>query len=194
MIGYRMPTRVHIEPGAIERLPEAARSLGLSSALLVVDQGVRRHTRWTETAERLLQETGIRVAIYDEVEQNPRTSTVTRIAEQMRAEELDGVVGLGGGSVIDAAKAAAMLCDNEQRIEQYEGKNRYAKPPRPFVAVPTTCGTGSEVTWVAVLTIESIKSKISVKGETMFPRSPWSTPTCCKACPPSWSPTPAPTL
>lgn len=169
MIGYRMPTRVHIEPGAIERLPEAARSLGLSSALLVVDQGVRRHTRWTETAERLLQETGIRVQIFDEVEQNPRTSTVTKLAEKMREEKLDGVVGLGGGSVIDAAKAAAMLVDNEQRIEQYEGKNRYAKPPRPFIAVPTTCGTGSEVTWVSVLTIESIKTKISVKGESMFP-------------------------
>lgn len=169
MIGYRMPTRVHIETGAIERLPEAARGLGLSSALLVVDKGLRSHTRWTETAERLLQETGIRSAIFDEVEQNPRTSTVTRIAEKMREEGLHGVVGLGGGSVIDAAKAAAMLVDNEQRIEQYEGKNRYAKAPRPFIAVPTTCGTGSEVTWVAVLTIESIRSKISVKGETMFP-------------------------
>lgn len=169
MFGFRMPTRVHIEPGAIERLPEAARSLGLSSALLVVDQGVRQHTRWTETAERLLQDTGIRVSIHDEVEQNPRTSTVTRLAEKMRDFQLDGVVGLGGGSVIDAAKAAAMLCDNEQRIEQYEGKNRYAKPPRPFVAIPSTCGTGSEVTWVAVLTIESIRSKISVKGESMFP-------------------------
>ena len=169
MIGYRMPTRVHIEPGAIQRLPEAARSLGLSSALLVVDQGVRNNTPWTETAERALQETGIRVVVFDQVEQNPRTSTVTKLAEIMREEGLDGIVGLGGGSVIDAAKAAAMLVDNEQRIEQYEGKNRYAKTPRPFIAVPTTCGTGSEVTWVAVLTIESIHSKISVKGETMFP-------------------------
>lgn len=169
MIGYRMPTRVHIETGAIQRLPEAARGLGVTSALLVVDKGIRSHTRWTEKAERALQETGIRVAIFDEVEQNPRTSTVTRIAERMRADGLHGVVGLGGGSVIDAAKAAAMLVDNEQRIEQYEGKNRYARPPRPFIAVPTTCGTGSEVTWVAVLTIESIRSKISVKGETMFP-------------------------
>jgi len=169
MFGYRMPTRVHIEPGAIQRLPEAARSLGISSALLVVDQGLRHNSPWVETAERALQETGIRVLVYDQVEQNPRTSTVTKLAELMRSEGLDGVVGLGGGSVIDAAKAAAMLVDNEQRIEQYEGKNRYAKAPRPFIAVPTTCGTGSEVTWVSVLTIESISSKISVKGETMFP-------------------------
>ena len=169
MIGYRMPTRVHIEPGAIQRLPEAARSLGLASALLVVDQGLKNHTPWASKAERALQETGIRVAIFDQVEQNPRTSTVTKIAELMREEKLDGVVGLGGGSVIDAAKAAAMLVDNEQRIEQYEGKNRYLKAPRPFVAIPSTCGTGSEVTWVSVLTIESIRSKISVKGETMFP-------------------------
>ena len=70
MIGYRMPTRVHIEPGAIQRLPEAARSLGLASALLVVDQGLKNHTPWASKAERALQETGIRVAIFDQVEQN----------------------------------------------------------------------------------------------------------------------------
>ena len=159
MIGYRMPTRVHIEPGAIQRLPEAARSLGLASALLVVDQGLKNHTPWASKAERALQETGIRVAIFDQVEQNPRTSTVTKIAEMMREEKLDGVVGLGGGSVIDAAKAAAMLVDNEQRIEQYEGKNRYLKAPRPFVAIPSTCGTGSEVTWVSVITVPEKRAK-----------------------------------
>lgn len=169
MIGYRMPTRVHIEPSAIQRLPEAARSLGLPSALLVVDQGIKDHTPWLETAQRAMNDTGIRTDVFDQVEANPRTSTVTRIAEMIRANDLAGVIALGGGSVIDAAKAAAMLANNEQRIEQYEGKNRYAKAPRPFIAIPSTCGTGSEVTWVSVLTIESIRSKISVKGESMFP-------------------------
>jgi alcohol dehydrogenase len=168
MIGYRMPTHVHIEPGAIQRLPEAARGLGLQSVLVVVDRGIRA-TPWLEAAERALNETGLRTEIFDDVEPNPRTSTVTRAAEVIRQHELDGVIALGGGSVIDAAKAAAMLANNEQRIEQYEGKNRYAKAPRPFIAIPTTCGTGSEVTWVSVLTIESIRSKISVKGESMFP-------------------------
>ena len=169
MIGFRMPTRVHIEPGAFGRLPEAARRLGLQSALLVVDPGIRDHTTWLQLACENLESTGFRVNIFDRVEPNPRTSTVTAASEEIKAAQLDGVIALGGGSVIDAAKAAAMLATNSQRIEQYEGRDRYTERPKPFLAIPTTCGTGSEVTWVSVLTHEPTRSKISVKGETMFP-------------------------
>ena len=169
MIGFRMPTHVHIEPGCFERLPEAARRLGIKSALLVVDPGIRDHTDRMDRAVEILDSTGIKAGVFDEVESNPRTSTVTAAAEAIRSEDLDGVIALGGGSVIDAAKAAAMLAPNSQRIEQYEGKDRYTEKPKPLIAVPTTCGTGSEVTWVSVLTHEPTRSKISVKGETMFP-------------------------
>ena len=75
MIGFRMPTRVHIEPGAFGRLPEAARRLGLQSALLVVDPGIRDHTTWLQLACENLESTGFRVNIFDRVEPNPRTST-----------------------------------------------------------------------------------------------------------------------
>ncbi|MEM9556351.1 MAG: iron-containing alcohol dehydrogenase [Acidobacteriota bacterium] len=169
MIGFRMPTRILAETGSLERLPEAARSLGLVSVLLVTDRGLRE-TEWIDTARRGLEDTGIRVQIFDEVEPNPRTTTATHAADLLRAGDLDGVVALGGGSAMDAAKAAAMLAENELRIEQYEGRDRYAVEPRPMIAIPTTCGTGSEVTSVSVLTLELTRSKISVKGESMFPR------------------------
>ncbi len=168
MIGFRMPTRVEIAPGCLARLPEVARSLEMDPLLLVVDPGLQ-NTEWPGRARRLLQENGIRIRAFDEVEPNPRTSTVTDAAEQIRRQGLRGVVALGGGSVLDAGKAAAMLAINSGRIEQYEGKNRYAEPPLPMVAVPTTCGTGSEVTWVSVLSHQPTRAKISVKGETMFP-------------------------
>jgi alcohol dehydrogenase len=90
-------------------------------------------------------------------------------AEVAREKEIDGVVGLGGGSVLDAAKGVAMLTTNSGRAEHYEGETRYAEPPVPLVAVPSTCGTGSEVTWVAVLNHKPTQAKISIKGETMFP-------------------------
>lgn len=169
MIGFRMPTRVLVEPGAVHRLPEAARSLALQSCLVVVDPGLRSNTEWLDIVQRELEETGIRTRVFDQLEPNPRTTTVTHAAEILREAELDGVVALGGGSAIDAGKAAAMLARNELRIEQYEGKNRYAEAPLPFIAVPTTCGTGSEVTWVSVLSHEPTGSKISVKGDSMFP-------------------------
>ena len=169
MIGFRMPTHVLVEPGAVTRLPEAARSLAMQSCLLVVDPGLRQNTEWLEIVQRALEDTGIRTRVFDDLQPNPRTTTVTLASEVLREAQLDGVVALGGGSAIDAGKAAAMLAENELRIEQYEGKNRYANPPRPFVAIPTTCGTGSEVTWVSVLSHEPTGSKMSVKGDSMFP-------------------------
>ncbi len=168
MIGFRMPTRVHIGPGCLSRLPEVTRNLEMESLLLVVDPGLGA-THWLGEARRLLQESGIKTRVFDEVEANPRTATVTEAADVIRRHGLHGVVALGGGSVLDAAKAAAMLATNDGRIEQYEGKNRYVKPPLPLVAIPTTCGTGSEVTWVSVLTHEPTRAKISVKGDSMFP-------------------------
>ena len=168
MFGYRMPTRVHIEPGCLARLPEAARSLSLDRVLLVADPGLAQ-TEWIEGTRALLESAGIHHETFDAVEPNPRTTTVTTMSDRLRADAFSGVVALGGGSVLDAAKAAAMLCRNEFRIEQYEGKNRYANAPLPMVAIPTTCGTGSEVTWVSVLSQPTTRSKISVKGESMFP-------------------------
>lgn len=169
MIGFRMPTHILMEPGAITRLPEAARRLAIQSCLLVVDPGLRENTEWLEIAQRALEDTGIRTRIFDQLEPNPRTTTATHAADVLRESELDGVIALGGGSALDVGKAAAMLSQNELRVEQYEGKNRYTEPPCPFIAVPTTCGTGSEVTWVSVLTHKPTRSKLSVKGESMFP-------------------------
>ena len=168
MIGYRMPTRVHIAPGCRERLPEVAASLGLDRVLLVVDPGLEA-TPWPEEVRRLLDDAGVGSQTFDQVEPNPRTATAARIAAGLSAGGSGGVVALGGGSVLDAAKAAAMLATNRGSAEDYEGANRYSIPPLPMIAIPTTCGTGSEVTWVSVLSHEASRRKISVKGETMFP-------------------------
>ncbi len=168
MIGFRMPTRVHIAPGCLAQLPTAASSLGLRDVLLVVDPGLAV-TEWPEAARLLLAEAGIRCTIFDRVEPNPRTTTAELAAATLREERLDGVIAVGGGSVLDAAKAAAMLATNPGLAVHYEGKNRFAHQPLPLVAIPTTCGTGSEVTWVAVLTHEPTRSKLSVKGDGMFP-------------------------
>ncbi len=168
MLGFRMPTRIHIIPGCITRLPEVLRACQFHRPLLVVDQGLEA-TEWPEKVRTLLSGADLAPVVFDEIEPNPRTTTVSRAAEVIREKDLDGVLGLGGGSVLDTAKAAAMMATNEGHPEHYEGGNRYPNPPLPFVAVPTTCGTGSEVTWVSVLTHEPTRAKISLKGETMFP-------------------------
>lgn len=165
---FRVPTRVLMAPGAIGRLPEIVADYAPERVLLVSDPGIEA-TGWPERVWRALAEREIEAISFDDVEPNPRVSTVDRLADWGREEGVSLVLGIGGGSVLDAAKAAAMVIPNGGSAADYEGPNRYEKEPLPFIAVPTTCGTGSEVTWVSVLTLEERQAKISVKGETMFP-------------------------
>lgn len=136
--------------------------------LLVVDPGMVA-TPWVGEIEASMAAAGLRSLRFEEVESNPRAATVEALAELARGEGATVVVGLGGGSVLDAAKAAAMLARNGGRCADYQGAERFTVAPLPFVALPTTCGTGSEVTWVSVITDPERRTKISVKGHGMFP-------------------------
>ncbi len=139
--------------------------------LVVLDRGLR------EVADARLDEqlraAGVRVSVFDGIECNPRSVTIDDLAERSRADGVDVVLGVGGGSVLDAAKAVAMLVPNTGGCAAYEGRNRFPTEPLPFIAVPTTCGTGSEVTWVSVISVEAERTKISVKGDGMFPTEAW---------------------
>jgi len=165
---FRIPTRVLLAPGCLAKLPEVVAAYSPKRALLVTDPGIEA-TGWPERVWQSLAESGVEAVTFDEVEPNPRHTTIDQMADWARQEEVDLVIGFGGGSVLDAAKAAAMLIPNGGSAVDYEGRNRYQQDPVPFIAVPTTCGTGSEVTWVSVITVTERQAKISVKGETMFP-------------------------
>lgn len=171
MRGFRLPTRVVIEDGCRRRLPEALRAVETPSGaavVLVIDAGLGR-TPWPDQVEAEIRREGWRCLPFDGVESNPRSSTVEALADLARTEGASAVVGLGGGSVLDAAKAAAMLATNGGACLDYEGPERFSRSPLPFIALPTTCGTGSEVTWVSVVSVEEEKRKISIKGHGMFP-------------------------
>lgn len=166
---FRLPTHVILESGSLERLPGLVAGLDGGPVLLVYDAGLKR-TRWPARVVNLLATCGHEVMIFDGIEVNPRSTTIDLLAEGARAREVRCVVGLGGGSVLDAAKAVAMLIHNAGSCLDYEGKNRFTNPSAPFIAIPTTCGTGSEVTWVSVITDVAGRRKVSVKGDGMFPR------------------------
>jgi alcohol dehydrogenase len=109
------------------------------------------------------------IQVFDGIEQNPKHPTVDRAGEIVRKLKPDLIIGLGGGSALDAAKAVALLATNPGCIEDYEGRGKYKSPPLPVLAIPTTCGTASEVTWVSVITHTERKFKMSIKGPLMFP-------------------------
>lgn len=174
---FRAPTRLVMAPGALAQLPEIVAGCFSDRlpdqpprrVVLVTDPGVEE-TGIPEHVWQALAEIDVEAITFDDVEPNPRAATVDRLAAWAKEEGAALVVGLGGGSVLDAAKAAAMVMANgDAPVAGYEGRDRYGEKPLPFIAIPTTCGTGSEVTWVSVLTVEERHAKISVKGETMFP-------------------------
>jgi len=134
------------------------------SLFLVTDRGIIDSGIVDEVLEQC---PGIQV--FDEVEQNPKHSTVDKAGEIVRKLKPDLIIGLGGGSALDAAKAVALLAANPGSIEDYEGKGKYKSPPLPVLAIPTTCGTASEVTWVSVVTHTERMFKMSIKGPLMFP-------------------------
>ncbi len=165
---FRLPTKLTLEPGCRSHLGSIIQDWGFQRVLLVYDHGLEA-TPWPEEMGVQIRSTGAELFHCTDIEPNPRHSTVNRTADQALVSEVDLVVGLGGGSVLDAAKAVAMLVPNGGGIEDYEGRNKFHNKPLPFVAIPTTCGTGSEVTWVSVITVEEDERKISVKGDGMFP-------------------------
>ncbi len=169
MTPFRLPVRVFMAPGCLGELEPELRRLHAKRVLLVTDGGLMS-TPWPEEVARLARP----VLTDSATRPNPRVDDIDALAREARAAGVDAVVGLGGGSVLDAAKAVAMLITNPdpsgctRSIAEYEGKNRFEHAAAPFLAIPTTCGTGSEVTWVSVVSDPAAKRKRSIKGDGMF--------------------------
>ncbi len=162
---FQVPTRIYFGSGMVSRIKEIVEeNFTRPTLFLVTDKGIID----SGIADKVLgQFPGTQV--FDEVEQNPKHTTVNRAGEIARKLKPDVIIGLGGGSAMDAAKSIALLATNPGAIEDFEGKGKYKTPPLPVVAVPTTCGTASEVTWVSVVTHTERLFKMSIKGPAMFP-------------------------
>ncbi len=162
---FQVPTKIIFGPGTIAQAKAIVDEyLQAKNPFLVTDKGIRE----SGIAEKVLSRMPD-IPVFDEVEQNPKHPTVDKAGDIVRRLKPDLVIGLGGGSALDAAKAIALLATNPGRIEDYEGLAKYKIPPLPVLAIPTTCGTASEVTWVAVITHTERKFKMSIKGPLLFP-------------------------
>jgi choline dehydrogenase len=159
-----IPTRMVHGPGAISRLGELARELGVTKPLLVTDGGVVA----AGLADRTLQYLENAV-VFDGVRPNPDVKLVGEAALVYRATGCDGLVALGGGSSMDTAKGVGVEVANGGSILEYEygGKPVTRRIP-PLVTVPTTAGTGSEVTLWAVITDHGRGIKFNVGGTPLI--------------------------
>lgn len=166
---FEVPTVVKHALGAIAALPDESRALGMKRPMLVTDSGLVRAGLAGEV-EALLRRAGVDYVLFDGVIPNPPISLVDGGAEMYRAEGCDGLIGLGGGSSIDTAKAIGVVVANGGSIREYEwaAPNPIVKRIPPLVAVPTTAGTGSEVTLWAVITDPERKIKYNVGGTALI--------------------------
>ncbi|MFE1597846.1 iron-containing alcohol dehydrogenase [Methylobacterium sp. ID0610] len=146
------------EPGASAKLPGIIGSLGARRVLLVTDRGVRG-AGLTAAAEAALAAAGLAVTVYDAVVADPPAAVIEAAAAQARAEATDLVLAIGGGSALDTAKLVAYLARSDEPLESLYGVGLAKGRRLPLILVPTTAGTGSEVTPISIVTTPSDEKK-----------------------------------
>lgn len=151
-------------------IAEEAASLNGHRTFLVCDP-ILAKLGLTEKTAALLREKGFEVAIHADVEPEPRVESVLAAAEQARAFGADCVIGIGGGSSLDTAKTCSVLLGNQQDIRELYGIEKVSKPGAPLILVPTSAGTGSEVTDIAILSDEAAQLKMGIVSRHMLPAS-----------------------
>ncbi|MCL5074362.1 MAG: iron-containing alcohol dehydrogenase [Chloroflexi bacterium] len=158
---FSMPTEIRFGWGVAKEIGEAARQLGGHKALIVTDKGIEKAGLLTDIVNSV-HSAGVETVVFTGVEPNPRDENVAAGAALGRESAVDMLIAVGGGSSIDAAKGINVLLTNGGEIKDYRGVGLVQKPTLPFIAVPTTAGTGAEVTRGAVITDTVRQIKIVV--------------------------------
>lgn len=158
---FYSPTKIQFAAGLIAKLPSIVQALRLQSVLLVSDPGIIR-AGVLDKVSQTLQQANIPFTCYTDIESDPSVASVRQGVTVAQQQQCDGVVAVGGGSVLDAAKAIAVMLNNPGKIEDYFGVDQIPEQAAPVIAIPTTAGTGSEVTVWSVLSDHENNRKVNI--------------------------------
>lgn len=164
---FQLPKKIIFGINSSEMVGLEAKALGGSKILLVTDDNLRRINIAGNVERNLLKE-DLSVDVFSDVEAEPSMEVAEKVAEVARGGGYDLVVGVGGGSVLDMAKVASIAATNPKPIRNYVGVNLVERPGLPKILMPTTAGTGSEVTHVAVITLLEEEAKSAIISPYMF--------------------------
>lgn len=170
--------------GSFETLGEVASNLNGKNAFIVIDRALS-NTPLREKTEEILESQGIKCVVFDKISPEPTTDIGNQACELARNHACDITIGIGGGSSLDTAKAVAGLITNPGRIEDYQGIDKLKFPSVPKIMVPTTAGTGSEVTFTAVFIRASEKKKGGINSKYLYPEAAILDPLLTLSLPPS---------
>lgn len=169
-ISCYLPTEIIFRVGAVDELEERAKKLG-KKALIVTGRSSTKKTGLLQRVQDLLKKAGVESIVFDKIVPNPISDHVDEAAEIVRKEKIDFIVGLGGGSPIDSAKAISITAPNEGKFWDYVpvGGGKIPEKSIPVVAIPTTHGTGTEADPFAVITNPETKEKVGIGYRNTFP-------------------------
>lgn len=165
---FRGAKKIVFGRNALEGLAGAVGELRGSRPFVVIDA----HLAGAGLADRvrdILGREGLKAVVYSEITGEPHLETADRGAQRARKAKADIVIGIGGGSAMDAAKAMAVVAGNNGKAVDYLGLNRVPGPGLPTIMVPTTAGTGSEVTFTSVFIRKDLKKKEGMNSHFLYP-------------------------
>ncbi|KAB2329560.1 iron-containing alcohol dehydrogenase [Cytobacillus depressus] len=167
---FNLLTNIKVGEGLLAETGKLTKTITEGNRVLIVtDSGIRR----TGIADKVwisLDKEGFYCKWFDSVEPNPKDEDCETGGEEAQRWKADVIVAVGGGSVLDSAKAIALLQTNHGRIQDFVGRDRVLNEVTPVVAIPTTSGTGSEVTYSAVITDINKKVKMTIKDRKLAPK------------------------
>lgn len=181
---FRTTKRILFGPGALEKTGAEAQLLKAKKVLIITDPGVIQ-AGLLGSLEKSLQAAGLPFVIFDGVEPDPRIEVVEKSVERARKEAIDLIIGFGGGSSLDIAKVTSILLTNPGKIDPLFGIDLVPHPGIPVILIPTTAGTGSEVTPIAILSDTKEKLKKGIVSSFLFPEVAIVDPKLTVGLPPS---------
>jgi alcohol dehydrogenase class IV len=168
--------------GAVSQIKEQITHLGISQPFIITDQGVVQ-SGTLKTVTKFLSD--FKFGIYDKVKPEPEPDVVLDCKHQFSSGDYDGIIAVGGGSVIDIAKCVAVYDEKLGPLENLFGENTITARSIPLIALPTTAGTGSEVTNIAILSDTSAQVKKGIVSDFLLPDIAIIAPEMTIYCPPS---------
>ncbi len=154
--------------GALEEAGFAAQRLGARRPLVVTDPGIVE-AGWVDQLLHHLREVGLSPVVWSAVTPNPKDHEVRAAYERYAEEQCDVIVAIGGGSCIDAAKGVAILSGNDGDILDYAGVDQVTRPIPPMLMIPSTSGTGADVSQFCIVTDTSRSVKLTIMGRALVP-------------------------
>lgn len=160
--------RIIMGSGSVKTIGTEVKKRGIARVLIVTDKGVIS-AGLMKSLEESLKASRIKYAVFDRVEPDPRYEIVAECVEAARQSKAQMLIGLGGGSPMDITKVSAVMLTNKGPIGSYFGIDLIPRPGLPTILIPTTAGTGSEVTPIAILSDEGEKLKKGIVSPYLYP-------------------------